>query len=81
MSDTTFADRSRPCRSCHAAIVMIAGPGGKFFPAQLVTQVYALEAQLPGLEGTAKLELVHAGEFYINHFQTCPQAADHSRRS
>lgn len=71
----------RPCRSCRAPIRMIKGPGGHYIPAQKVRTVYQVHPALPGFEDQpAVLERVMTGELYVSHFETCPDASDHSRK-
>jgi hypothetical protein len=48
-------------------------------PAQTVKAVYVLVEQLIGEPQLQKIE-VPAGQLYISHFDTCPQANDFSRR-
>jgi hypothetical protein len=69
------------CQGCRAKVVMILGPNGKYIPAQKVTQLYVLQDALP-LEGQNEPTLVKhlQGDFFVNHYQTCPQAQRFSKR-
>lgn len=66
-----------PCKHCRAKIEYIMGPNGKNIPAQMVTMLY-VQAD----DGTLrKVEQVvepwgtcRGGPFFVNHFQTCPDA-------
>jgi hypothetical protein len=58
---------------------MIQGPKGKYLPVQQVRRVYRKKARLlDGIEDV--LEEVTSGELFVSHFETCPDAAQHSRR-
>ncbi len=77
-----YHDRARPCRSCGASISMIKGPAGNYIPVQKVSLVYQIPPGLPGIDQADPiLEVAREGEFYISHFQTCPQASSHSKSS
>ena len=70
---------SEQCRSCRAEIEWHKLPSGKTAPMQQVTMVYEL---VTDLAGDAHLELIGARKSvsYINHFQTCPDAARFTRK-
>jgi hypothetical protein len=73
--------KRRLCRGCRARVAMILGPNGKYIPAQKVTQLYVLQSELPMGDGNEpKLVQHQLGEFYVNHYQTCPQAERFSKR-
>ena len=72
------------CKSCRAEIEFFAGPRGKAIPVQKVTKVYVVlrKALLDGSEEKTLRPIdlsAHGGEFWISHFQTCPDAERYSR--
>ena len=60
---------------------MIQGPKGKYIPVQQVRKVYKLASELPGLESEPVLEEAATGTLFVSHFETCPDAAEFSRRA
>jgi len=54
-------------------IEFIEGPNGKDIPAQRVKTVYTLV----GDRRLGKLDV--DASYYVNHFETCPNASDFSR--
>ncbi len=81
MSDATT---TRPCTTCRAQIEQIRGPRGKFIPVQRVRTVYGMGPEEPGIE--PRLVVVIGPQqaddiapLYVSHFETCPDAGQHSR--
>jgi hypothetical protein len=74
-----FAGRTKPvhekpakkCKYCRAEIIMIQNQKGAWIPAQRVTQVWGRSGPMFTLTKVEPL----AGEVYISHWQTCPDAA------
>jgi hypothetical protein len=72
--------RGKICEGCGAQMWMAQRAAtSAILPAQTVRSVYILVEQLIGEPQLQKIE-VPAGQLYISHFDTCPQANDFSRR-
>jgi hypothetical protein len=72
--------KGKICEGCGAQMVMIQSQRtSSTIPAQRVRTVYVLVEQLIGEPQLQPVELP-AGDLYISHFETCPQANDFSRR-
>lgn len=73
---------SRPCRSCGATITMIRNAEtGAMIPAQKVTLLFKRGETLlgePELQAYRPAKMTE--EVWISHFQTCPNAAQFTRR-
>lgn len=70
------------CRTCRAEISFVEGFNGRPVPVQRVTQVYTIVEDAQGTRRLEKIDLsAHGGTYWISHFQTCPDAGRHSRRS
>lgn len=72
------------CRSCGAAIRWVLLPGGKRMPVDAAPAVDG--SVLLGANDTASVLAVAdrarcTAPLYKSHFATCPQAAQHRRRS
>ena len=67
------------CRTCRAKIVFLThSQTGNLVPAQKVTQVYTRAGnRLLKFDPVNFLEIP---DYYVNHFQTCPDASEHSRK-
>jgi hypothetical protein len=70
----------RPCSTCGMTIEFIEGPNGKAIPAQKIRRIYTLhEGKLDPLGLHVPLGRLDS-TFYVSHFETCPQAGQHSRK-
>lgn len=69
------------CRGCAAEIEWVWSPNGRAMPVQRVTAVYTVVDDDHAERRARKVELSDkAGQgYYVNHFQTCPQAGRFSR--
>ena len=65
------------CKTCRAQIEWKKSPLGRMMPVQKVRAIFkATGDQLDpvAIEGGAPLDL------YVSHFETCPDAGEHSRK-
>jgi hypothetical protein len=77
----------RPCRKCGMKIAFAEGPNGKQIPLQKIRNVYYIaaddaEARARALDPRATADdgmRYDAGQLYVSHFETCPNAAEFSR--
>lgn len=67
----------RPCKLCGMKIDFIEGPAGVAIPAQKIRTIYRLRPASTSLE---KFEQVEPADYYVSHFETCPNAGAFSRK-
>ena len=68
------------CRSCQRKIIWVRSPSGALLPldSRPVT-VYTLGANDNGPVAEKVEHHLGSALFYVSHFLTCPQAAEHSK--
>jgi hypothetical protein len=63
------------CKTCGKTMAFAKTPEGKTIPLDVVAPVYRLSSG-PG----GQLRAERAGDCFVSHFATCPQASSHSRK-
>lgn len=64
------------CKSCRAEIEWLTNDGGNRVPMQRVSTLFRRTGNIVEVSNA-----LGAGPFWISHFQTCPDAAAHSKRA
>ena len=67
----------RPCRACGMKIQFEMGPNDRPIPLQRVRTVYIFDDG----PGVRKLTVDDDLALYVSHFETCPKAAEFSRKT
>ena len=74
------------CSTCGAPMVWVTTPKGKKMPLDaepVASGPWVIEGDPEGPDPRVRFigDAAYTGDRYTSHFQTCPQAAQHSRRS
>ena len=67
------------CRSCGAEIIWAQTEFGKLMPMDAEPTILPGAFTLESQDGTSTKRARLVGRYYISHFATCPNAAEHRR--